>query len=193
MSTGLSSSCALENVGTAVVVFNGKQCAGNPGDTFPAQYVSDQKIGTGDLTETFKDTALAYYNAPTSGDPTNKSNLDTLAQQFATDWAAWRQTQFDEVLAGVAAIQPTGLADIEWDLGPDHCSTRFSSSPHNFHVQELGHADNQYDCTLTATPCIYYWGPPGQCVNGHLQLTRWKECLEDGRIIQRYVSTDTIT
>lgn len=190
------SGCALQEINACLLTFQGKQCAGNPGDAFPDFYISiagpDPDIPPA---LAFRDTACGYFDAPTSGDPTNVSNLDALTAQFATDFLSWIGFTGDTTYLGVVAVAPLPVLDeviIDYfDEGV--CKTRVLSPPVIGFPRELGHYDPSGDCTLTATPCTYFYGPPGQCVNGTLQLTRYQLCLQDGRLAVSFVSTDNIT
>jgi hypothetical protein len=168
----------------------------------PTGYASKATIiGTaGTSIETFKDTILANYATPASGTPppSNQSVIDALTKQFSKDYMSWKCSTFDITYVGSIAPTPNGiLDDTEWTFGSgqDVCRTRLMSSPHNFKFQELGHFDwtDDNDCTLTSTPCIYVYGPPAQCVSNILQMTRWRFCIENGRLRQYYYSTDNLT
>lgn len=185
------------NIGTVEVVFQSRQCAGNPGDSFPAYYTSKVTVGDGDAVETFKSTVLAYYNAPTSGDPTNKSVLDALAAQIAADWMSWKQASFDQSLVGVAAIDPTGLADVEWDLSSTGVRTRLTSAPPGSGARELGHFDWTDDASCgtswTANPCAIMYGPMTTQSGGSFAVPKYRVCLIDGRITSEFIGYDTFS
>jgi hypothetical protein len=193
------------NVGNLQIVFRGKQCAGSPGASFPFIYQSTQATNgpSSPLKDEFACTAFAYYNAPTSGDPTNKATLDSYTQQFATDFTNWRKLTFDLVFAGVAVVLQSGLLDtttfVYGDKG-EMPTTRIKTFPFNNTFQELGAYDYTNDCLNTTDtmvpnfdckPYICVYGPPGACVNGHLQLTRKGIALMDGRLVEKYFSQDT--
>jgi hypothetical protein len=69
----------------------------------------------------FRDTALAYYSAPTMGSANNQATLDTMAGQFAEDSLSWFVFSGDSTLDGnpgaidVGAIRPNCRGErAEW-------------------------------------------------------------------------------
>jgi hypothetical protein len=195
-----------------------KNCANNP--ELPDQVTLDPGDGTlwtspaagatggpaGAYTETFKDTALAYVKFDPFGEPsiTNGYTLQALADQIYKDYTAWRQLSFDEVFAGVIAAMPNGIIDETIiDYNALEILTRVLSFPLTTAVQEFGHFDYQRDCSGTALPCHYYYGPPALCCTTTatqsgpsgsalvtatiMYLCQYKLCLEDGRLVERFV------
>lgn len=186
------------------IYFRAKQCSGSPSSTF-SNYQSLQSIpgAAGAYIEQYSDTCLAYVN-PGTADPINKSTLDALTTKFATDTSNWRKLQFDLTLAGICAVVPNGLVQaIEFTYGNEkkQCLTRIYSFPSTFGVHELGHYDYPNDCTMLSmsvpnwdgAPWIYFFGPPGACVGGNIQLTRWGLIEQDGRLVKKYFSSDTFS
>ena len=181
--------CTAEDISSVVLVFAGKRCAGQPSDSFPNFYTKESsKFDDGSITLAFRDTACALYDVGTST-PTNQAALDDLTQQFAHDFFQWLCFTGDQSFDGIAAITPTGLYDyIYFDYYVDEtCKTRVATPPLLDYSRELGHFDPaESDCTLTATPCMFVYGPPAD----NCSLTRYKLCLQDGRLLTTYVSTD---
>jgi hypothetical protein len=164
--------------------------------------------GAGAYTEIFKDTALNYF-IQFGGDfgpiLTNSYRLINLVQQIFQDYTAWRQLSFDEVFDGVIAAVPNGLIDESIiDYNGLEAITRILTYPPTFGFQEFGHFDWQGDCSGTALPCHYYYGPPALCCTTtstqigpsgetamvtatQMYITQMKICLEDGRLVSRFV------
>lgn len=182
--------CTYQDIGSISLIFLGKQCAGNPGDPFPDLYASaspPQGGGGSDLS--FRDTASAYYAAPTAGDPTNKSTLDALSKQFASDFFQWIGFSWDQTVVGICNIPPVPLYDqiiFDYYEGEGMCRTRVETPPIMSHPRELGHYDSAGDCILTASPCVYFYGPP---ISGN-QIARYSLCLQDGRLFANYIKMD---
>ena len=197
---------ALCNIGNVAIYYTSKYCAGTPDQSIPGGYLSTQvtPTGNGSLTETIKTTCLSYWNPANQTDPTNKTTLDTLTQQFTKDYTNWKKVTFDYVFAGVVNLAPSGLVDvIEFDyLSIEKgCMTRFYSYPLNYTIKNLAHFDYAGDCQNSTDtgqlnwdgkPWIYLYGPPAQCNSGSLQLTRWGLGFMDGRLTEKYISTDTL-
>jgi hypothetical protein len=195
------------NINKIALYFQSKQCSGMPSfpSMIPGWYLSTQTIpstisGGGSLTETFKDTCLAYFNSGGTT-PTNQTTLDALATQFTLDWSNWKRATFDYVFNGVCNFLQNPLVDTyEWNYQDDKCDTRCYSYPLNTQIQELGHFDYGNDClTLKDTglpnfdgkPYIYLYGPPGICVNNCLQLAKWGLILTDGRLSEIFLNLDS--
>lgn len=210
-----SNPAAYINIGKVAIVYNSKYCSGLPSDSIPSSYLSTFSISasSGGLTETIKDTCLAYYLVASPSDATNKSTLDSLTQIFAQDYISWKKVTFDITFAGILNLAMSGLYDVvEMDYlsERDICKTRCYSYPLNWTVQNLGHFDYKNDCMNStdtgdlnwdAQPYRALYGPPGMCATGAsggsasgsgLQLTRWGIIFTDGRLQQKYLSTDTI-
>jgi hypothetical protein len=204
---------AYINIGKIAIVYNSKYCSGLPSDTIPSSYLSTFSISasSGALTYTIKSTCLAYYDVASPSDATNKSTLDQLTQQFAQDYISWKKVTFDYMFAGIINPVMSGLYDVvEFDYlsERDLCRTRAYSYPLNWTVQNLGHFDYKNDCVNSidtgdlnwdAQPFRALYGPPGMCSTaasaasgGGLQLTRWGIIFTDGRLQQKYLSTDLI-
>jgi hypothetical protein len=205
------------NVGKLSIYYLSKQCSGQPSNVIPSGYLSTQSIPNGPTssampptiqTETFKDTALAYYDVTTSTF-TNKTVLDNLTMQVATDFFAWRSQSFDICFDGVVPIAPNALIyDSIFSYSLGECKTRVIAYPLNFDIQELGHYDYADDClnstdtgmpNFDGSPYIEMYAPPGGCTStgvtgssSELYLTRWGIILVDGRLSRKYMSTDII-
>ena len=189
-------------IGSISLLFFPKSCNPTPSTSSPpSQYLSTYSLSNtdGPLTETIQDTALAYFT--TSGTPSNASTLDALTQQFAVDYTNWKQSQFDYVLVGVAAILPNGLIDtiqIDYLSQKQLCSTRIYTYPYNFQIQRLGHYDYFNDCTTgtpppyDGAPSLWLYGPPASCSGGHLQLPVYGLMFIDGRLTEKYIRTDSL-
>src|SRR6516164_7540151 len=208
---GPGSSNNFANIGAIALWCMGKNCF-DVTQVIPDGYLSTATAnacssGTskGALVETFKSGAYAYYYA-TAGPPSNKKALDDLTQQFGQDYIAWKCVSFDQVFNSILAIQQNGLLDETiWTWKGTGQSTRIYTYPPAPTFQELGHRDFYNDCNYTADPCHYFYGPPGACVasgatgtasgasSGQcLELTRYKLCLFDGRLMAYFVQEDDI-
>jgi hypothetical protein len=201
------------------VRYQGRRCNGAVSDmTVPLWYLSTVNLsdlilpiptldggspeGKGVLT--LKDTALALYNVG-GGDPTNKTTLDDLTKQIAQDYVDWQSLEFDQTLNGTVDVITCGILDtIEWTLNQETPQTRITTSPYHYFPEEFQHNDGQDNklCvdvtgsmgyTVSQAPCVAVYGPLAKCVSGAITLPRYKVCLEDGRLFQKYVQTDTIT
>ncbi|SIN69100.1 hypothetical protein SAMN05444166_0148 [Singulisphaera sp. GP187] len=189
------------------VRFQTRRCNGAVSDSVPAWYIKTVNladvlpdVGVGFNGEKlFHDSALALFNIGGT-DPTNKTALDALATQIATDYAKWLTTSFDEAFPEIIAPTVDGLTDlIEWGYEIDQVSTRRLSAPWNAQPEELAHHDpanngcvDSTGVTVTQTPCAVFYGPPAVCVSGKPNLTRYKLCLLDGRLDIKFVSTDVV-
>lgn len=186
--------CSNENIASVTLVFFGKLCGTDPSVSYSNTYKSSTTPAwDGSQSLTFKDTALAYVTG--TGDPTNKAILDALANQFGTDFLNWINFTGDVTYDGVAAVVPNGLYDeivIDYFV-EDNCKTRVMTPPPTAFPRELGHYDYPNDCTQTAFPCVFFYGPPASCSGGSLKITRYKMCIEDGRLSYYFVSTDTLS
>jgi len=191
--------CALVSISQVQLVYPSRQCRGNPGDAMPPFYESDSgQVSEGKSYLSFRDTAAATFDTISSPTvPTNKATLDALTEQFAEDFLIWMTFTGDQTLGGICDVTPCGLYDeIVWDYWPGVARTRLSTPPVPETGRELGHWDGAAvsSCTQSATPCLLYYGPPAKCSSdGHLQLTRYRLCLQDGRLFSIFVSTDNIT
>ena len=149
--------------------------------------------GDQNFVKVFNSTALADY---TSGGmtPDNQTNLDTLANQIATDYLLsifWIQ---DSVIMGISQWQETGYDDfVEFDAGYREPTTgeyvgktRIHTTPYNFGCQTLFHYDTStwewgdkiygtLDGNLSpafgATQTITVKGSDGPTISGTIHLT----------------------
>ena len=204
------SPAAYTNISKISICYYTKYCSGQPNQTIPSSYLSTYQLTIGgnnlggSLNETIKTTCLAYYDVANPANPMNQATLDSLTQQFATDYTNFKQFTFDMNLAGVCQIAPNALTDvIEWKyLSEKHANyTRLYSYPLNFMIFNLAHYDYQGDCANSidtglpnwdGQPYRYYWGPPGMCSGSSLQLTRYGLLFSDVRLTSKYISTDTL-
>lgn len=198
--------------GSITVCFPVKRCSGDasndqgnettPGQyysiTIPASAIPAVNYITSPFNYQIIDTACALYSYPYTAptNPTNQATLQALATQIATDFYNWGSIQFDAVYNDVLGTVPNGLYDyIIIDNTPHEQSTRIKTAPYNSQPELLNHYDpaTALSCSYTATPCIYYYGPPAFCdSSGALNLTRYQICLLDGRTWSYYVSTDAV-
>ena len=181
------------------VAFPGKRCAGTPDQVVPTYYTF---VDAGDTfinvnasfasERAFIDTACALYNPPGT-DPTNKDTLNALAGQIAQDFYLYKTTHFDEVFNGVVNLAPNGLIDeIIVRYSFYDVTSRQVSEPYNYELEPFCHKDPaENSCTLTADPCIYFYGPPAKCVSSVINIPLYKLCKVGGRLIYTYVRTDT--
>ena len=128
------------NIGK-VQIFYGQACG-------PTSYLSTYSVlpgvgGSGSTLTTISFTDDALPCRPAGGcDPDNKQALDDLTQQFAQDFIAWFNCQFDYVFDGIVNVQPNGFFDyIEFDYTGDIALTRIYSHEWNGWPIELGHED----------------------------------------------------
>lgn len=193
--------------------YPGRRCNGVPANTVPQYYLAqvDVNTATGLLclpsgnapnfggTKNFNEAALALFNIGVPN-PTNKTALDTLANQIAADFLNWNTcTHFDKVYDHCLDLDMNGLYDyVIFRMDVNDCSTRTLTAPYNGQPEELMHHDPAnaacVDTSMVVTdakPCVEFYGPPGSCSGGHISLTRYKLCLEDGRLRVYYLSTDT--
>jgi hypothetical protein len=200
------------NILEITICFNSKQCGGTPSDQYPLFYISTYSGSPTSpppyaINETFRDTALAYFSPPYDT-PTNQSTLDQLVDQFRLDYLNWKQLTFDYTFIGICNFAQSGLVDTyEFTYINGMCSTRLYTYPFNNKVHELGHFDWTNDCptipdpnsqgqtipNFDGSPHVAYYGPPAQCVNGALQLTRYYLDLQDGRLKKTYASSDSVS
>jgi hypothetical protein len=194
------------NIGNISICFYTKYCYGQPSQSIPSQYVSTYQItaSSGSLTEVIKSTCLAYYNPASTASPLNKTTLDTLTNQFGLDYSNWKKVTFDYVFAGICNLAASGLNDvIEFDYLSEKkgCFTRVYSYPLNYTIKNLGHFDYSGDCVNSIDTGLLNWdaqpyrsvyGPPSICSGGQLQLTRYGIIFMDGRLQQKYISTDIV-
>jgi hypothetical protein len=201
-----SNPAAYCNIGSVAIFYTSKYCAGTPNQNIPNGYLSTYQLQntSGNLTETIKTTCLSYWNPAAPATPTNQTTLDTLTQQFATDYTNWKKVTFDYVFVGIAAVVPNALVDV---MEFDYLSvkkgnfTRIYSYPINWTVQILAHYDYSNDCPNSTDtgqpnwdqqPYLALYGPPGMCSGNSLQLTRYGLIFADGRLSEKYLSTDTL-
>jgi hypothetical protein len=204
MSTGLSSILPQQ----AVVVFRTRRCSGVPSDVWPSLYTSTVPINQGNQagfvgSKIFHDTALALYNPPGSN-PTNKSSLDDLAQQIASDWYNWISQQYDIVYDGIAAPDAIGLNDvIEFSYRKTDVKTRVSTHPYNIDPEELMHADpanavcvDSGTLVVTKEPFIEAFVPgltqPSATSCTTFSLAKALVGIVDGRLQENYIGYDTV-
>jgi hypothetical protein len=199
---------------SAVLVrFPTRRCFGQPDITIPKYYTKEVPISDAGLLidvhtyighpgkKEFNETALALFQ-DAGGPPTNQTALDDLTIAVASDYYAWRTVSYDFTFNGTVFPDfDGGIDSIEWDLVEDDCTTRLRSEPYNGEPEELMHYDtanvncsdpSDYSYITTKTPCIEFYGPPGKCVSGKPQLTRYRMCIRDGRLTQEFVSFDII-
>jgi hypothetical protein len=87
----------------------------------------------------FRSTAAPGYN--TTGTLLNKTELDTLAAQIATDFYLWQLGPNDTQFSGAVNYTPEGLHDIEWTHpGAATILTRVQRMPWNDQVTDLQHS-----------------------------------------------------
>lgn len=65
------------------------------------------------------------------GVPSNKTTLDTLTNQVATDWLKWQLAQMEQWYVGIAPWIPDGLSDIEWRAVPGETFTHLKRGVFN--------------------------------------------------------------
>ena len=189
--------------------FPGRRCSGNVNQTVADFYFktitaadAGQNFDGYPFTKVFHEYMLALYNVG-GGNPTNQMALDAFALQFAKDYYSWLGVQFDRVYSGVLNVAPVGFYDeIIIDYTEDKVTTRIHTAPYNDAPEELMHNDpananctdaNNHGVPVSQLPCFYAYGPPGQCVSGHVTLTVYRICIIDGRLSATYVRTDSIT
>jgi hypothetical protein len=201
---------ALTNIKNVSLWCQGKNCTNDPTFTTPPvapggklfSYQPSAASG-GAYGEIFKETALFYLSDLTSG--INTQTLQALCDIFGQDFLAWRQLSFDEVFNHILGMAQSGLIDETiWNYNALEVITRIFTYPPHWSIQELGHFDYAKDCTGTALPCHYYYAPPNLCcsVTGtvgattvttvKMYMSRYKICLEDGRLVSRFVTYDPI-
>lgn len=191
------------------VIYPVRRCAGVPSDNYPIWYVSSvnlsditftdtfitpKPIGTTGTTKTFRDSATALYST-TAGPASNKTALDALAKQIATDFADFRSQSFDIVYNGVAAVPPNALVDLlTVEYGVDDLKTRIQSQPLNGEPEEYQHFDpatasctdaNNSGKPIDPIPCHYVYGPPESCTGGGGAAT--------GNIVSGGITSYTVT
>lgn len=145
--------------------------------------------------KTFHDTAVAVFTAGSPTVPTNKATLDALALRIAKDYYESLNRQIDVTYAGICNIEPNArLEEIVIDYCEDYVTTRihspaiFGSEP-----EQLSHWDTAAaSCTNKNTPFEEFYGPPGDCVGGHVRLTVWRVSVVNGRLVKRYARQDTL-
>ena len=193
-----SSPCSSHGLGTVNLFFPGRKCKGKPEDAIPAGYLSDNTpANESDQVLVLKDTALAYYDGPSSGPAINEEALDALAEQYQSDFFDWLSFSGDQTFTGIAAITPTGLYDeILFDYYVDEtCKTRVMTPPLADRPYELGHWDGETDsgsdCKDSTYPypsCVQVYGPP-QPDTG-TDISKFLLCLQDGRLRETYLGPE---
>jgi hypothetical protein len=189
---------------SVVFKFPTRWCNSLPTDNIPSVYTistTPTQPGVALGTLVFDETALALFTASTSlTTPTNQSTLQNLLSQFVLDFLNWQMYQIDEVLAGIASIQPNGILQcIEFSYNQNECYTRLSSLPNWFPVDRLAHQIStlETDCPTisdenSATPCIKWYAPPIETQSGNTtKLDEFLICFQDGRLIETYLQTVT--
>jgi hypothetical protein len=200
------------------VVFRTRRCTGAVSDTsVPNFYIKTYNLsdltpadpdvpgnlaGAAGATFTIRDSAVALMSVSVA-DPTNKTALDDLAKTIAQAWFDWTTSPYpgDVIYNGIAVPNPSGLNDtVEWSYRAGDCSTRVVSAPLNAGRDEMQHWDPAWtgcadtsSVTTTKTPYVEVLGPPWKCVSGQLQVTRYRVSIEAGRLVQTFVSSDTIS
>jgi hypothetical protein len=183
--------------------FPTRTCGFDPSNLAPPVYSLSQSttlpgVNIGSLE--FTEDALALFTPATSTTtPTNNSALQTLIQQFSTDFLNWRQTQFDIVLAGIANVAQNGLIQVtEFDYNSDMCRTRITSLPDNFPPDRLAHQliTLSTDCpnttdSNTAEPCFKGYGPPSTSESGSTTFDEFLLCFQDGRLTEKFLQQVT--
>jgi hypothetical protein len=184
--------------------FPTRTCGFDPSNLAPPVYSLSQSttlpgVNIGSLE--FTEDALALFTPATSTTtPTNNTALQSLIQQFSTDFLNWRQTQFDIVLAGIANVAQNGLIQVtEFDYNSDMCRTRITSLPDNFPPDRLAHQITTLssDCpntsdSNTAEPCGKFYGPPiNNQISGSVVLDEFLLCFEDGRLTEKFLQQVT--
>jgi len=195
-----------------VVRFPGRRCSGAVSGTVPDYYVKTITTSAAGVTaagfpstKTFHEYALALFTVG-GGTPTNQTALDALALRTTKDYYNWLGRSFDRLYSGVLNVDPVGYYEavaIDYTLdekGEPAVTTRISTSAYNDKPEELMHHDpansactdaNNGGVPVGGEPCVLYYGPPASCVSNHVTLTRYRACVIDGRLVARYVSTDT--
>jgi hypothetical protein len=187
-----------------LIRFDTRRCGGVPSDVVPDAYTLTQSISLSGVnigTFSITDRLIATFDPSVSlTTPTNNTVLQSLISQFTTDFFAWGQVQFDELLAGIAAVQPNGLIKtIEFKYNSDICYTRISTQPDVFRLDRLTHQDPALETNCpsnndnnTSTPCIKWFAPPVPAQSGsNTTLDEFLICFEDGRLTEKYLQTVT--
>lgn len=196
-------SCNLPS--SVSVRFLSRRCSGLPSATIPAWYTKEISIASASIegieghpgTKWFHDRALALF-AGGGTTPTNKTVLDTLASQIAIDYYNWNKESFDESYPQIISPILDALTDtIEWEYRPNQCITRRHTAPYNGEAEEMMHNDSANAACVDSlpgtvvqkTPCFESYGP---IASGSTIIQVFKNCLEDGFLVQRYSRTENL-
>ncbi len=186
--------------GTVAVRFTPWLCDTTGGDwsQVPTSYSVSTSLSNASLdaataqgttqTWTVRDTCHAIFSAKGKGDPTNKTVLQTLADQIGLDRWNWRTVAFDRSYNGIVAPPPDGTIDaVTWTYRGDECSTRISSVPVGAEVDRLAHMDVLDDCD----GCVTVFPETAKQAGGTVTLPRAKLCLQGGELVTRPIQPDT--
>lgn len=114
------------------------------------------------------DAYATWATDPPAGDPTNLTQLSSLAVQAAQDWYWWRRGFLDVVWAGVYPWVPGGLEDqIRWSFAEDDVTTRVMREPF-FNWNVYGHYPRQ----LSGGTSRQLWGKVEQILSGQKYVLR---------------------
>ncbi len=219
MSSFIGFPLAPANTGLSSVIysqvqvrFRSRRCTGKASDFVPDYWIEtinfDDTLGdlpsglVGKGVLVTKDDALALFNAG-GATPTNQTVLHNLSVQLATDILSWRSVSHDITFNGIIASPPNGIMDTcEWNMTTGEITTRQITEPLNFNIEEFQHNDGTDNllCVDVAgqlatskTPCIETYVPKSTIDNtGVISAHRARICLEDGRLLTYYSSTDSL-
>lgn len=118
----------------------------------------------------FVETCKATYNTDSDPDPSNKTTIDNMAKQIATDY--YKQLAgaagIDISFPGVADWSPDGLTDLLVYWQEDRLYTRAESRPYNSGVQYLSHQGPDVGDGKTCIPFV----EDVCCKDGELHISK---------------------
>lgn len=183
--------------------FQVRRCSGLPTDPLPSVYTITQTVPYGGMTygtEVFDESCVALFTfSDSSTIPTNQAVLNDLTLQFTRDYYAWKKTQLDIVLAGIANVAMNGIYQcVEFDYNQDKCFTRISSLPDQFQPYKLAHQLPNLqtlcpdtDDTNAAIPCVKRYGQPSSSTGLITTFDEYLICFQDGRLVSTFLQTVT--
>ena len=192
-----------------VVRFLGKMCdLGSPPTDHPSYYekriaYEDCSFADPDATysyfpgnKVFFDQAPAIYSDQSPDDPpTNQEDLDALALALAEDYYRWTSLWFDVSFAGVLVCSTSAaVEELIIDYQEDGCLTRILTGPPTGESEQMLHWDPAAGaCANKSVLWQEVYGPRAVCANGHLSIPVFVLGYVNGRLMKRYVRTDTVS